>query len=123
MGPRKEAETMRVILAVALVLVCARAEAIIGDDYDIVMRGDVNHNGVVNSSDAVYLGNFLYSGGPPPPCMNEADANHDGIISAGDQVFILNFLFKGGPAPPTPGPYNSTCTISPAPIMGCSVGC
>lgn len=113
---------MQHLLVVAFVLICASAGAVI-NDADIIARGDVNHNGVVNSTDAVYLGNWLYSGGPAPPCLNEADVNHDGLVTGADQVFLLNFLFSGGPAPPSPGPYNTTCTSSGDPLVGCNAGC
>lgn len=32
-----------------------------------VMRGDANGDGVINSADIVYLINYLFKGGPPPP--------------------------------------------------------
>ena len=92
-------------------------------DDDIIARGDANHSGVVNVSDASFISNFLFHSGPAPPCMNEADANHDGQVAPSDSTFILNWLFSGGPAPPAPGPFNTTCKNSSAPIIGCGIGC
>jgi len=89
------------------------------NDGDIIARGDVNDDRLVNISDPIYLNNFLYSGGPAPPCLNQADANHDGALDGSDSAFILNWLYNGGPAPPAPGPFNATCTQSSLPFVGC----
>ena len=39
--------------------------------------GDVDNNGVIEPADIVYLADFLYNGGPPPPVMANADPNGD----------------------------------------------
>ena len=61
--------------------------------------GDANNDGAVNVGDAVYVINFVFKGGPPPPCKCEGDANGDNAINVGDAVYVINFVFKGGPAP------------------------
>ncbi len=76
-------------------------------DQEVFKRGDVNADGEVNISDASFLLNFLFLGGPTPPCMDAADANDDGNADISDASYILNFLFLGGPPPPAPGP--ATC--------------
>lgn len=70
--------------------------------YDIaccVTPGDANHDGAVNVADAVYIINYVFLGGNPPPCPNEADANGDGQLNISDPVYLINFIFRGGPAP------------------------
>jgi plastocyanin len=61
--------------------------------------GDANDDGQTNVGDAVYVINFVFKGGPEPPCMNEGDANTDCQVNVGDAVFLINFVFKGGPPP------------------------
>jgi hypothetical protein len=62
---------------------------------------DINHNGAgPDVSDLVYLVTFMFSGGPPPPCMPEADINGNGAgPDVSDLVYLVTFMFSGGPAP------------------------
>lgn len=60
-----------------------------------VDRGDANGDGTVGVSDAIYISNFLFGGGPPPPCMEAADADANGTVNNTDIVAILNHLFLG----------------------------
>jgi len=78
----------------------------IGDACDVsgFKRGDVDVNGQVEITDAIYLFDSLFLGGPPPACWDAADANDDGAVDLSDGVYDLNFLFLGGPAPGAPGP-------------------
>jgi hypothetical protein len=89
------------------------------NDADIIARGDVNDDRSVNVSDVIFLNSYLYSGGPAPPCRNQADVNHDGSVDVSDSVYILSWLYSGGPAPPSPGPFATTCTQSSLPLVGC----
>ena len=73
-----------------------------GEDIIITMRGDSNHDGAVNVSDASYLSNYLYSGGPEPACMNEADVNSDSAINIFDITHIIGYLYMEGPPPDCP---------------------
>ncbi|MDX9858074.1 MAG: hypothetical protein RBT76_09800 [candidate division Zixibacteria bacterium] len=65
--------------------------------------GNVNGDaeGLVDLSDLIYLVNFLFLGGPPPPNMGNAsvncDANND--VDLSDLIYLVNFLFLGGPEP------------------------
>jgi hypothetical protein len=69
------------------------------------IRGDANNDGVVNVSDGQYILNWLFQGGPPPPCnMDAADTNDDGVINGTDANYIFNYLFQGGPPPAAPFP-------------------
>ncbi|HVP36867.1 MAG TPA: S8 family serine peptidase [Terriglobales bacterium] len=61
--------------------------------------GDVNRNGSVTVSDAVYLVNYLFKGGPPPYLLYRGDVNCDQSVTVGDIVYLINYLFKGGPSP------------------------
>lgn len=81
-------------------------------------RGDGDANGVVNITDGIYVLNFLFLGGPPPPCRDAADADDNGAVNITDGIYILNFLFLGGPPPPSPG--QTDCGIDPTqPNLGC----
>jgi hypothetical protein len=68
------------------------------------VRGDANPNGVVDLSDAVFIFNFLFLGGPAPPCLKSADTNDDGSMDLSDGVSLLSHLFLGGPDPLGPFP-------------------
>jgi hypothetical protein len=65
--------------------------------------GDANGNGVVDAADVVYLLNYLFIPGSPPPIPYECgDVNCDGAVNAADVVYLLNWLFKNGPWPCDP---------------------
>ncbi|MFH1686334.1 MAG: hypothetical protein ABIE70_02280 [bacterium] len=72
-----------------------------------LLRADINHDGVgPDIGDLVYLVNYMFNGGPPPPCNDpsfgymEADVNGDGVgPDIGDLVYLVNYMFNGGPAP------------------------
>jgi hypothetical protein len=59
--------------------------------------GDVNDNGVVESGDLVYLVNYLFLPGYPPP-PNPIDADIDGSpgINLGDVLQLSGYLFLSG---------------------------
>ena len=69
-------------------------------------RGDADAQGLINLTDGVFLLNFLFLGGPPPPCIDAADFNDDEILNITDGVALFNWLFLGGSVPPAPGPLN-----------------
>jgi hypothetical protein len=104
-------------------LVLARVGfGLVPDDPRIILRrGDANNDQTVNLTDPTYINNYLYQGGPAPPCMNQADANNDGRVDLSDSIFLLNWLYQGGPPPPYPGPYNTQCTLDDEPYPGCNV--
>lgn len=82
---------------------------VIGNGF---VRGDANGDGTVNSSDPIFIQNWLFLGGPPPACRDAADANDDGANNIADPAYLNSFLFMGGPAPPAPYP---TCGQDPTP--------
>ena len=61
--------------------------------------GDADGNAIITISDAVYLINFIFAGGPAPSPTLDGDADCNGIITISDAVFLINFIFAGGPAP------------------------
>ena len=70
----------------------------------VILRGDSDHDGRVNVTDAVRILNYLFAGGEEPPCPDEADANDDGVLNISDASAILGALFRGLQtiAPPFP---------------------
>jgi len=65
-------------------------------------RGDADRSGWVDHTDPIYILNWLYQGGPQPPCLDAADANDDGFVDGSDAGFLLDYLYQGGPQPPYP---------------------
>jgi hypothetical protein len=64
------------------------------------VRGDVNRNGVIDISDAVFILSWLFvDPNMVPECENSAEVNGDGTVNVADATYLLNFLFLGGPAP------------------------
>jgi hypothetical protein len=71
------------------------------------MRGNVDGltgpSGEIDVADLSYLVDYLFKGGPEPPCIDEA--NVDGVIGPGgpidvaDLSYLVDYLFKGGPQP------------------------
>jgi hypothetical protein len=80
-----------------------------GEASCCIIRGDVNHNGTgPDIADLVYLANFMFQGGSPPPCeeppgsgyYSECDMNGDGVgPNIADLVYLVTYMFQGGPAP------------------------
>lgn len=66
------------------------------------MRGNVNGDGgdQIDISDLVYLVDYMFTGGPAPPCDEEADVNGDGGIDISDLVYLVDYMFTGGAQPP-----------------------
>jgi hypothetical protein len=62
--------------------------------------GNVNGDGIISSSDLVYLVNFLYKqGAPPAPCEARGDVDCSGIVNALDIMKNINYVFKAGQRP------------------------
>ncbi len=61
--------------------------------------GDANNTGTINISDAVFIINYVFLGGPAPVKLCLGDINGDVMINISDAVYVLNFIFGGG-APP-----------------------
>lgn len=63
------------------------------------IAGDVDGNGFVNISDAVFLITYIFGGGPAPANRAAADADCSGIITISDAVYLISYIFAGGPRP------------------------
>jgi subtilisin family serine protease len=64
-------------------------------------RGDVNHDFKIDVSDALYIINNVFIGGPDPiPYFYLGDANCDASVDVSDAVWIINYVFVGGAPPP-----------------------
>lgn len=63
----------------------------------------------ITIASAVFLLNYLFLGGPRPPCLAACDPSGDGSMTIADASYLLNFLFLGG-SPPRGWPENQpTC--------------
>ncbi len=72
------------------------------------LRGNVDQltgpAGEIDVADLSYLVEYLFQGGPVPPCEDEG--NVDGVVGPGgafdvaDLSYLVDYLFKGGPPPP-----------------------
>lgn len=63
------------------------------------MCGDADSNGSITISDAVYLINYIFAGGPAPNPICLGDADNNGSVTISDAVYLVNYIFAGGPAP------------------------
>lgn len=62
--------------------------------------GDTNGDELVDVSDAVYLINYAFGGGPAPDPVESGDVNCDSQTDVSDAVYIVNYAFQAGsPAP------------------------
>jgi len=68
-------------------------------DVSTYLGGDPNGDWQVNSSDIVYLINYLYVGGPAPIPWQAGDPNGDCAINSADVTYLINYLYIGGPRP------------------------
>lgn len=63
------------------------------------LRGDVNHDFLVDAADVIYLVNYLYLSGLAPVPWEAGDLNCDGVIKASDVIYLINYLYREGPPP------------------------
>lgn len=63
------------------------------------MNGDILDE--IDISDLTYLVNYMFGGGPEPPCLIEANINGspDDLIDISDLSYLVAFMFGAGPAP------------------------
>jgi hypothetical protein len=70
-----------------------------------IIRGNVDDDDGdgVNIADLVYLVDYMFNDGPPPPCPEAAniDADPGGTIEISDLVYLVDFMFNDGPWPPS----------------------
>ncbi|MBU8934563.1 MAG: hypothetical protein KOO62_11240 [candidate division Zixibacteria bacterium] len=69
----------------------------------VEVRGDVDNDGGLdaNIADLTYLVAYLFTGGAPPDCPEEADldAQEGPDANIADLTYLVSYLFTGGPAP------------------------
>ncbi len=69
--------------------------------YSYPIKGDVNFDGLLNSTDVVRLMNYAFLGlNPPLPSESVGDVNCDNIVTGLDVVLLLNRVFLGLTDPP-----------------------
>ncbi len=61
--------------------------------------GDADGSSIVTISDAVYLINYIFSGGPAPNPLLAGDADCSAAVTISDAVYLINYIFAGGPVP------------------------
>jgi PKD repeat protein len=76
-------------------------------------RGDADASGSINITDAIFVLNFLFLGGPAPACAEAANANDGSALNITSGIYLLNWLFLGGPEPSSPGPVGRPCGPDP----------
>lgn len=90
----------------------------------VFLRGDVDGNGILDSTDP--LSNLLYQfqGSFLPICLDAADTDDNGRVDISDPVLNLTHQFHGTLQIPVPGPSN--CGADPTPdsaAVGGELGC
>ena len=61
--------------------------------------GDADASGSINVSDAVYLIQYIFAGGPAPEPLPAGDVDCSASINVSDAVYLIQYIFAGGPAP------------------------
>ncbi|MBI4586308.1 MAG: hypothetical protein HY717_20050 [Planctomycetes bacterium] len=98
-------------------------------DADAIPTAGPGSGGTVELGDAIFTLEYLFLGGPAPPCLDAADTNADGDLNISDPIMTLQWVFGVGPALPPPPPTPSVggvpyppgdCLIVPGPL-GCGV--
>lgn len=80
-----------------------------GSESCCMAAGNANDDELVNITDAVFLVQYIFNGGPVPACCDQADANGDALVNITDAVYLIQFIFNGGPSPLCPSPGNLEC--------------
>lgn len=70
----------------------------IGDACD-ALCGDSDGSASLSISDAVFVINYIFAGGPAPNPMDAGDVNCDGNVNISDAVYLISFIFVGGTNP------------------------
>lgn len=68
-------------------------------------RGNIDNSsdGSTDVADLTYIVEYLFGGGPPPVCDDEANIDGQAGVDVSDLTYIVEYLFGGGP-PPVPCP-------------------
>lgn len=68
------------------------------------LRGDFNHDRIVDITDPIATLGFQFLGTESPPCEDAADYNDDGEIDISDAIASLTWQFLDGASPSSPYP-------------------
>jgi len=79
----------------------------------IFRRGDVDGNGTVELTDAVFILGYLFQGQGAPGCLETADSDDNGQVDISDAIRLLGWLFLGGE--PLSAPGSEECGRDPTP--------
>jgi hypothetical protein len=71
----------------------------VSDIIPPIVCGDADDSGEVDIDDAVFLINFIFSGGQAPDPLELGDADCSGGVDIDDVVFLIAFIFSGGNVP------------------------
>lgn len=71
----------------------------LGYDLCCYMCGNVDHLGVVDIDDAVFLMTYVFASGFPPEPYQMGDVDCSGGVDIDDVVYIVAYIFAGGSAP------------------------
>lgn len=63
--------------------------------------GDLDSDWDVTISDVVYLVQYIFNSGSPPPQMWCGDCDLNGSLNLTDAVYLVAYIFGGGPSPCT----------------------
>ena len=56
-------------------------------------KGDADGNSHTNITDAVYIINYIFAGGPEPYSECNGDADGNGYINISDAVWLIHYIF------------------------------
>ena len=76
--------------------------SIVVNQAPVGVAGDADGSGTITISDAVFLINYIFAGGPAPNPLSLGDADCSGSITISDVVILINYIFNSGPAPNCP---------------------
>lgn len=73
----------------------------LGIRWPILFCGDMDGSSAwPDIADLVYLVDYMFNGGPPPPMIEVTDVDGSGgPIDIADLVYLVDYMFAGGPAP------------------------
>ncbi len=63
-------------------------------EFTVCRSGDADGSGNANISDAVYIINFIFLGGPEPATACGGDADGNGITNISDAVWLIKYIFQ-----------------------------
>jgi uncharacterized protein (TIGR02145 family) len=98
----------------AAVAIIAFVGFIITNSSADVLCGDANSDVAVNVSDAIWIINYVFIGGPEPNPFLSGEVNCDGSVNVSDAIWIANYVFIGG---------NEPCDVDGDGILDCRGDC